>query len=72
MKLVQWEFHNIKMPMIEDDQGNLFCTSKALCEALQTAEVNLRNVYAKNRDEFDENCVIADYAISFLERGAAK
>lgn len=52
MKLTRWEFMGLHMPMMEDDRGELYCTSKALCEALGINEGTLRSVYERHKEEF--------------------
>ena len=42
MKLVMWSFKNLSMPMVEDDSGELYCTSKAVCKSLDIKEDALR------------------------------
>ena len=54
MKPVRWEFNNLHVPMMEDDQGNLFCTSKELADALQCPEPTLRAMREHYADEFAE------------------
>ncbi len=66
MKLVRWSFHNIQMPMMENDTGQLFCTSSALCAALGAQEEALRQVYRRHPNDFEGVCVTDCHAIEFL------
>jgi hypothetical protein len=52
MKLVRWQFQGLVMPMIQDENGELYCTSKAICEALGVCEETLRYVYNTHKEEF--------------------
>ena len=56
MKIVFWKFHNIKIPMIRIN-GKLYTTSYVLAAALCTTQDNLRMLYKKYREEFDETCL---------------
>lgn len=51
MKLVRWEFNSLQLPMIEDDEQELYCTSAALCKALGITAGQLRDVYQRHRTE---------------------
>jgi hypothetical protein len=52
MKLVRWEFQGLHVPMMEDEKGDLFCTTKQLADALNTDERTIRRVQARHQDEF--------------------
>lgn len=71
MKLVKWEFQGLTMPMMADESGELYCTSKAICDALGANESNLRDVYSRHADEFGKNCVSNCDANSFLKENKA-
>lgn len=51
MRIVNWVFENVKITMI-DIEGELYCTSKAVCKALDIKESSLRDVYCRHKDEF--------------------
>jgi prophage antirepressor-like protein len=53
--------------MLEDEQGRLYCTSQALCEALGLEPSALNALYHSNKEEFDGNCVNRNDAISTLK-----
>lgn len=67
MKLVRWSYNNLHMPMMSDDNGDLWCTSKQLCGALGITENSLRLLKNGHKEEFDDNCVSKTNAISFLK-----
>lgn len=52
MKLVRWEFLGLHMPMMEDDNGELYCTSKAICDALGIDKHTMEMIVSRNKDEF--------------------
>lgn len=51
MKIVRWSYNNLHVPMIRDDKGGLWCTNKALSEALGVTEQALRMVYRRRGDK---------------------
>ena len=53
MRLIRWSFQNIHIPMIENEGGDLFCTTKILSSALNQNPRDLRKIYHRHRDEFD-------------------
>lgn len=53
MKLVRWSFNGLHMPMMQDGNGDLWCTSKQLCEGLGITESALRELRRTNKDEFE-------------------
>lgn len=65
MKMIVWEFNGLKVPMVEDSAGELFCTTKQLAEALQTTESHVRRIKDRHSDEFDglskTNCLAKDF-----------
>jgi BMFP domain-containing protein YqiC len=63
-----WQFNNLNVPMMEDEDGTLFTTGSVLSGVLGVTERNLRNVYLNHRDEFDGNCANDIGAISFLQQ----
>ena len=60
MKLVRWEFMGLHMPMMEDEAGELFCTSKALLEALGINKDVVDHIVSRHGKELGtlraENC----------------
>ena len=66
MKLVEWCFQNLKVPMVEI-KGALYCTNKGLCDALQINDATLRSIYHRHTDEFDSKCVAICNAIDFFK-----
>jgi len=53
MKLVRWSFHNIHMPMMENEEGELYCTSKMLCNS------ESKVFFREHRTEFVIRCSIS-------------
>lgn len=72
MKLVRWSFQGLHMPMMEDDSGELYCTSKAICEALAIDEATLRKICERHPEEVGENCVTDCHAKLFLKENKAE
>ena len=56
MKVVFWKFNNIKIPMIRIN-GKRYTTSYVLAAALGVTESNLRHLYNRFKEEFDETCL---------------
>jgi hypothetical protein len=71
MKLTKWENDRMLMPMMEDENGTLYCTSSSLCQALQINESTLRSVYERHSDEFSELSVSNCNAKEFLQGNRA-
>ncbi len=53
--------------MMEDDSGNLFCTSKALCEALRINDDTLRKTASRHQDELTSLSVTNSHAKEFIK-----
>lgn len=53
MRLMNWQFNELSIPMMEDERGTLYTTTGVLCGALGVVENDLRNIYLSRRDEFD-------------------
>ena len=51
MRLVSWSFRNILMPMIEDENGTLLCTSNTLCKALNITPSALSTISNRYKNE---------------------
>lgn len=68
MKLVRWEFMGLHMPMMEDGAGELYCTSKAICEALGVDETMLRSTVCRYPKEFSSLSVTNCNAKDFLRQ----
>lgn len=68
MKLTNWSFQGLTIPMMEDDDGELYCTSQAVCGALGINENTLRYTYTSHKEEFTQNCVGNPNAIEFLKK----
>lgn len=66
-KLVDWEFRGLKVPMFEDSSGELFCTSKQLCEALQITPASLKMLKGRYPEEFECLRVTDSYSKGFVE-----
>lgn len=49
-KLVWWQFQNLAIAMLEDEEGELWCTSQALCTALGITEHHLWNIRQRHGD----------------------
>lgn len=52
MKLVRWQFLGLHMPMMEDENGELYCTSKAICDALGISYDDLKHITMRHPEEF--------------------
>lgn len=53
MKLVRWSFMGLYMPMMENaEDGNLYCTTHQLAEALKTDKDSLFKIRQRHSDEF--------------------
>jgi len=50
MKVIKWQFESLEVPMIDID-GNLCCTSKAICSALGVTLNTIKLCYQNHRDE---------------------
>ncbi len=72
MKLVRWEFNNLHVPMMEDDQGNLFCTTKQLASALNCPEDTIRRIRRRHEDELADVSKTFCLAKEFLESHKAE
>lgn len=72
MKLVRWSYNNLHMPMMSDDNGDLWCTSKQLCEALGLKDSTLRELKRVNSEEFELLSVIVPDAKEFLAENKAE
>lgn len=72
MKLIQWSFHNIHMPMLEDDNGELFCTSETLCESLGITKESLRQYSKRYADELSGLSVNEFNAKEFIAENKEK
>ncbi len=72
MKLIQWSFHNISMPMMEDDEGELYCTSEILCSSLGITKEALKQVAQRHADELAglrvTNCNSKEFIINNKEQ----
>lgn len=54
MKLIKWEFNGLIVPMI-DIEGDLYCTSKAICSALGVTDNALKQCYRDHGIEIGES-----------------
>jgi prophage antirepressor-like protein len=66
MKYFLWQFQDLNIPMMLDDNRTLYTTTPILASALGVDEGTLRQIYQRHQDEFDGNCVTDSDAISFL------
>lgn len=66
MKLVRWSFNGLHMPMMMDQSGILWCTSKQLCDGLGVDGDTLRWMRKNHRDEFEGLSVNEIHAKEFL------
>lgn len=57
MKITRWSFNNLHVPMIQDGQGNLYCTTKTLAETLAVSEQNIRMLLYNHPEDFAGLCV---------------
>lgn len=53
MRLVKWEFRGMVMPMIEADDGVLYCTSVTLQRALNICNSSIRKIWSRHGDELE-------------------
>jgi hypothetical protein len=51
MKLIKWKFRELEISMMKTPEGELFCTSAALCSALALREGHLRKLLHGNRNQ---------------------
>jgi len=72
MRVIAWEFNGFKIPMVEDGERNLFCTTKQLSHALNTDERQLRRIRSRHLDEFEELGGQTDTLIPFLEENKSE
>jgi len=67
MKLVHWEFQGLHVPMVEDDNRELYCTSKAICGALGMKEGHLWKITSLHSKELSELSLTNSKAKDFLQ-----
>lgn len=68
MKYVAWEvIPGTYLPMMEDDNGELFGTNKTVCEGLGIKPSTLREFYRTNKEEFESLSVRNVDAKEFLK-----
>lgn len=72
MKLVKWEFMSLCVPMMEDDAGELYCTSKAIISSLGMTEDQIRRTVSDHKEEFSSLSVRNTHANDFLRRNKAE
>lgn len=68
MNLVRWQFENIDVPMMEDEDGMLYCTSPVIASALGIDEITLRTMYHYHHDEFEPVRLESMNAYDFLKQ----
>lgn len=51
MEIVRWSFHGLHMPMLAHPNGNLYCTSKMLQDALQLNADALAKLRQQHRED---------------------
>lgn len=66
MKLVLWEFNELRIPMLCTEQYGMCCTSKALAGSLGITESALRDIHSRHKAELHPICVANCDAILFL------
>ncbi len=57
MQLILWTFQGLQIPMIKDESGTLYCTSRKLCTVLGLTDTQLRMVLTRNRSRLNPICV---------------
>lgn len=67
MRLVTWSFQSLQIPMIETEDGSMFCTSGALCSALGLTTAQLRKVRERHKDRLQPSCVTDCHAARFIQ-----
>jgi len=67
MRLIRWSFQNIHMPMMEDENHELWCTSRMLCDALSIDSKALQATYLRHEDEFSNLTAANCSAKKFLQ-----
>ena len=67
MKIVRWSFENLHIPMIQDDEGKLWATTKTLAESLGVTEDAIRVIAMRNRDKLKGLSVTNSYAKDFIK-----
>ncbi len=68
MRLIRWSFHNVHMPMFENEQGQLFCTTRAICSVLGIKEDAVRQITSTHAAELSSPSVIESHAKAFLDQ----
>jgi hypothetical protein len=67
-KYVAWEvIQGTCLPMMEDKDGELFCTNKCIEDGLGLTPDNVRKIYQVNKDEFSALSVTNPHAKDFLK-----
>lgn len=73
MKYVAWEvIPGTCLPMMEDDNGELFGTNKTVSDGLGVNPSTLRTLYQQNKEEFDSLSVLNTDAKEFLRLNKSK
>lgn len=52
MRLVRWSFHNLHIPLMEADDGTLYCTTQVLTAALGINRTSLHKLHERHKAEF--------------------
>jgi prophage antirepressor-like protein len=62
-----WQFQDLTVPMMEDENGTLFTTGAILASVLGVTDNNLVALYQAHKDEFDDVRVNTTHANDFLQ-----
>lgn len=67
-KYVAWEvLPGLSLPMMEDGEGELFCTNKCIEDGLGIGSDSVRKIYERNKAEFSGVSVTNRHAKEFLK-----
>ena len=72
MQLTRWDFNNLRVPMMMDTSGKLWCTSKQLCEALGIKPEAIRKLAHDHKDELEFLSVTESHAKDFLKENKSE
>lgn len=72
MKLVRWSFHNLHIPLMEADDGTLYCTNQVLTAALGISKTTILKMYSNHKNEFSGLCMTDAHTKEFFRTHKAE
>ena len=66
MKLVRWSYEGLCVPMIEDDNGDLWVVARALGLVLGISEDAIRKIRSRHLNEFTSEDVADRNILEFI------